>query len=250
VASYLDSAKRTEAHPKALIVPHAGYVYSGPVAAAAYRLLNAARDVITRVVLLGPSHHAAFDGLALCSWTQFNTPLGSVALDAEAVERIVALPHVRIDDAAHLREHCLEVQLPFLQAVLDKFKIVPLLVGDATPEQVAQPIECLWGGEETLIIVSSDLSHYHDYATAVARDHKTTRLIETLRLEELNDHDACGCRAIRGLLLVARRRGLRVLTIDLQNSGDTAGPRSTVVGYGAYAFEETSAVATATGEPS
>ncbi len=220
--------------PKALIVPHAGYVYSGPVAAAAYARLKGARGRIRRVVLLGPAHRVPLRGLALPAVEFFATPLGEVPVDAAAVDAIRALPQVRVLDAAHAQEHSLEVHLPFLQEILGEFSLVPLVVGEASAAEVGEVLERLWGGEETLIVVSSDLSHYHDYATAQRMDSATSRAIEALRYEDLGHEDACGRIPVSGLLHVARNRALHVRTIDLRNSGDTAGPRDRVVGYGAW----------------
>jgi hypothetical protein len=222
--------------PKAIIAPHAGYVYSGAIAGSAYASLTAERGVIRRIILLGPSHHAAFRGLATSSARAFASPLGDVPLDRGAVDRAEALPGVGVDDAAHEPEHCLEVQLPFLQRALNAFELVPLLVGDATPQQVGEVLAALWDGPETRLVVSSDLSHYHAYAAARSLDAAAARAIETLRWEDLDEDQACGCRPIRGLLHQARARGLRGRTLDLRNSGDTAGPRDRVVGYGAFAF--------------
>jgi AmmeMemoRadiSam system protein B len=222
--------------PKAIIVPHAGYVYSGPVAASAYARLLPAHDLIKRVVLLGPSHRVPLVGLAISSVDQFDTPLGSVKLDREAIDSIADLSQVRQLDEAHNMEHSLEVHLPFLLEVLDDFKLVPLVVGDAQPEMVAEVLERLWGGPETLIIISSDLSHYHDYATAQRMDSETSRSIELLQLEDIHSENACGCVPVSGLLHLARKKGLQAETIDLRNSGDTAGPKDRVVGYGAYVF--------------
>ncbi len=222
--------------PKALIVPHAGYVYSGPVAATAYATLTPVRDQIRQVVLLGPSHRVPFAGLAAPSADSFATPLGLVPIDRAAIERILALPQVQILDAAHAWEHSLEVQLPFLQRVLADFKLVPLVVGEAESEGVAEVLELLWGGPETLILVSSDLTHYLDYHTAQRIDTATSQAIEALRPEAIGDDQACGRVPLRGLLTLARRLGLRAQTLDRRNSGDTAGGRDQVVGYGAYAF--------------
>ncbi len=222
--------------PKALVAPHAGYVYSGPIAATAYAKLKPARDVIKRVVLLGPSHRVPFYGLALSGADRFDTPLGSVPVDQEALESIRALGQVQVLDAAHAMEHSLEVHLPFLQAILADFKLVPLVVGEATPAEVSEVLGILWGGEETLIVVSSDLSHYHDYATARHMDEETSARIESLALPDIEPEHACGCRPLNGLILAARERGLHASILDLRNSGDTAGPRDQVVGYGAYAL--------------
>jgi len=224
--------------PRALIVPHAGYIYSGPVAASAYARLRERHAQIRRVVLLGPSHRVAFSGLAVSGADCFATPLGKVPLDQQAIARVLALPQVRELDEAHALEHSLEVHLPFLQTILDDFSLVPLVVGDASAEEVAEVIETLWDGPETLTVVSSDLSHYHDYNTARQLDRRTTEAIEALRYEDLDYQSACGRNPLAGLLLVARRHGLHVQTLDLRNSGDTAGPRDQVVGYGAYEVDE------------
>ena len=224
--------------PKAVIAPHAGYVYSGPIAASAYAQLGAGRDTIKRIVLLGPSHRVAFRGLAASSAEAFATPLGSVPVDAEASHEIRSLPQVVVLDPAHADEHSLEVHLPFLQIVLDDFKIVPLIVGDASDEEVGQVIDRLWGGPETRFVISSDLSHYYDYGTAQRLDRATADAIEQLRPEDINEDQACGRIPVRGILCAAREHGLHARTVDLRNSGDTAGPRHQVVGYGAWAFEE------------
>jgi AmmeMemoRadiSam system protein B len=222
--------------PKALVAPHAGYVYSGPVAASAYARLAPAADRIRRVVLLGPSHHVAFEGLAPSAAEAFATPLGLIPVDRGALQALGDLPQIHPLDAAHAAEHSLEVQLPFLQVVLREFAVVPLVVGRATPEEVAEVLERLWGGEETLIVVSSDLSHYYDYATARRLDSATSQAIETLRPESIKEEDACGRYPLRGLLLAADRRGLSSRAVDVRSSGDTAGPRDQVVGYGSYVF--------------
>lgn len=224
-----------EAPPKAIIVPHAGYIYSGPIAATAYASLGTQRDQIHRVVLLGPTHRVAIAGLALPGVAAFETPLGLVALDHEAMEGLKGFPQVTINPAAHALEHSLEVQLPFLQTVLDGFRLVPLAVGEASPESVAEVIEALWGGPETLVVVSSDLSHYRSYHQARELDGRTWQSIEALQL--LTSHEqACGATPLNGLLLAARRHGLKPRLLDLRNSGDTAGDRQSVVGYGAFAF--------------
>lgn len=222
--------------PKALIAPHAGYVYSGAVAAAAYRLLAKARGKISRVVLLGPSHRVAFTGMAATSADAYETPLGVVPVDRPWLAR--ALPLLGCLDEAHEGEHCLETQLPFLQVALGDFALVPIVCGHTGPEQAADLLEALWGGPETLIVVSSDLSHYLDYEACRALDASTCAAIERLDPTALNPEQACGAAPVKGLLAAARRRGLKVRTLDLRNSGDTAGPRNRVVGYGAWAFWE------------
>ena len=225
---------------KALIVPHAGYVYSGPVAASAYALLAAQRQSIRRVVLLGPCHRVATRGLALPSARAFATPLGSVAIAEELETLLLNLPQVRHSDEPHQFEHSLEVQLPFLQTVLENFTLLPFAVGDATVEQVAEVLERVWGRAETLIVISSDLSHYHGYVEAQHRDRDTVAQI--LALTPLTSYDqACGALPVNGLLACARRHGLAPRLVDLRNSGDTAGDRSRVVGYASLAFTSTAA---------
>jgi AmmeMemoRadiSam system protein B len=239
VADALDvSVPPDESAPKAIIVPHAGYVYSGQTAGVAYARLRRLRDRITHVVLIGPAHRAWVDGIAVSGADAFATPLGTVEIDDALRRRVLEAPAVVVDDRAHAAEHSLEVQLPFLQTTLDHFTVLPLAVGDATPHEVAMALERVWGGPETLIVVSSDLSHYHDYTTARGRDARTAAAIVAGDAAAIGDDDACGARPIRGLLLAAGRRGLAVRQLDLRNSGDTAGDRDRVVGYGAFAAIE------------
>jgi hypothetical protein len=240
IESFLREVKRTDAPaPKAVIAPHAGYIYSGPIAASAYARFASARDSIKRIVLIGPSHRVPFEGLATTSAETWATPLGAIPVDTAAIQQIRPLRQVSVLDEAHAYEHSLEVHLPFLQVVLADFRIVPLVVGYASDEEVAEVIEALWDGDETRFVISSDLSHYHDYATARGLDAATARAIESLKPQDIAEEQACGRMPVCGLLHAARRHGLRVRTVDLRNSGDTAGPRSEVVGYGAWAFEET-----------
>jgi len=237
VRQFLRQAQPTTGpSPKALIVPHAGYIYSGPIAASAYAGLCPLREQVTHVVLLGPSHRVGFRGLAVSGMKVFATPLGPIAVDQAALKRLRQQPGVEALEQAHEREHSLEVQLPFLQEVLGDFTLVPLVVGDARPAEVGAVLESVWGGPETLIVISSDLSHYRDYQTARALDEATSEAIAALRYEDIGYDQACGRNPINGLLWVARRRGLQGVTLDLRNSGDTAGARDQVVGYGAYAF--------------
>jgi len=221
--------------PKALIVPHAGYVYSGPVAGSGYARLLRGGPALETVVLLGPSHHVGFHGLALPEADAFETPLGTMELDRKAMARI---PLVRRSEAIHWPEHALEVQVPFLQRVAPQAKLVPLAVGQAIPAQVAEVLEALWGGPETVVVVSSDLSHYLPYRTCRAVDQETARRILLLDTALAPDQ-ACGCVAVSGFLEVARRKRLQPVLLDLRNSGDTAGGQDEVVGYGAFAFFET-----------
>ncbi len=236
VNQFLSDAQTINHIPKAIIAPHAGYIYSGPVAASAYASLNPIRHKIKRVILLGPAHRVYIRGLALSSATSFATPLGEIEIDQDAVNLISELPQVSLSDAAHSEEHSLEVHLPFLQILFKDFLLVPLVVVETSPQEVAEVLELLWGDEETLIVISSDLSHYHDYDTANKIDRMTTKAIENLQLEKIGSHQACGCMPLRGMLLIAREKNLQVETLDLRNSGDTAGSQDRVVGYGAYAI--------------
>jgi hypothetical protein len=219
--------------PKAIIAPHAGYIYSGPIAAAIYARLAPVAGQVRRVVLLGPAHRVAIQGVARSGAQAFQTPLGSVPIDQAAEAAIADLPQVVVSPQAHAQEHALEVHLPFLQRVLGAFAVVPLVVGRATPEDVAQVLERLWGGHETLIVISSDLSHYLDYPRARSVDRDTARAILNRR-PVLDHHQACGATPVNGLLLAAARKGLVPELHDLRNSGDTAGDRSRVVGYAAF----------------
>ncbi len=234
VQHLLAKAKTHGFKPKALIVPHAGYIYSGAVAATAYANLNRAA-AIERVILLGPAHRVAVRGLALPGVEMFATPLGSVKLDTGLVNAIAHLPQVTISKEAHALEHSLEVQLPFLQSVLADFTLLPLAVGMASPEEVVEVLDYVWGGEETLVVISSDLSHYLPYAAAQRVDNETVQSI--LQLQQPIAHDqACGSIPINGLIIAAQKHQLKPHLLDLRNSGDTAGSRDQVVGYAAIAF--------------
>jgi len=225
--------------PKAVIVPHAGYIYSGPIAASAYQRIAAGRGRIRRVVLLGPAHRVPVRGLALSQSAAFETPLGMVPVDIKAEALIADLPQVVASASAHAWEHSLEVQLPFLQKILGEFALVPLVVGDATAQEVAEVLDRLWGGPETLIVVSSDLSHYLPYELAQKIDDQTVHMI--LDLHSVTHEQACGGTPVNGLLLAAQRHRLHPQLLDLRNSGDTAGDHDHVVGYAAFAFVEETA---------
>ena len=223
--------------PKVLIVPHASYIYSGSTAAMAYANLAPIRQQIKRVVLLGPTHRVAVTGIALPEATAFATPLGEIPLDLEAMVQLRDLPQIVFSDRVHAQEHSLEVHLPFLQRILSDFKLVPLAVGEAQAEVVAEVLERLWGGPETLIVISSDLSHYHDYSSARQVDRNTCQHI--LQLDaQIQPQQACGAYPVNGLLLAAQQRGLTPQLIHLCNSGDTAGDKNRVVGYASFAFYE------------
>jgi len=239
VTGYLEACALPPAtrSPKALIVPHAGYPYSGAVAGCAYRLLRDCGTHIRHVVLMGPSHRVPMRGLAVPSVDWFATPLGHVPVDGASRQRLRELGLVGISDAPHVVEHSLEVQLPFLQVVLGEFDALPIATGLSPPEQAARALEAVWNGPDTLVVVSSDLSHYHTSEEARQLDAASTRAILERR-SDLPDEQACGARAINGLMQVARRHGLEIELVDQRNSGDTAGDRSRVVGYGSYAIYE------------
>jgi len=223
------------APPKAIVVPHAGYIYSGQTAAIAYNSLIRWRAAVKRVILLGPVHRVPVKGLALPDVDAFTTPLGEVKLDKAAIASVANMQQVVLSYPAHAQEHALEVQLPFLQSVLDDFKLVPLAVGDTTPEEVAEVIEALWGGPETIIVVSSDLSHFLPYSVANEVDRSTVKNILHMQ-GGLTHHQACGGTPVNGLILAAKKHHLHPELLDLRNSGDTAGDKNRVVGYAAFAF--------------
>ena len=222
--------------PKAVIAPHAGYIFSGPIAGSSFRPWAEEAEAIKRIVLIGPSHYVYFDGVALPSAARLATPFGDVVVDLDAVKQLRELPQVQVFDPAHAQEHCLEVELPFLQRTLKDFQVVPLVVGEASDEEIREVLELLWGGPETRIVVSSDLSHFHGYEAARRLDRTTADNIEASLGSKLTGNHACGYRPIRGFLKAAGSHGLVAETTDLRNSGDTAGPRDRVVGYGAFLF--------------
>ncbi len=224
--------------PKALIVPHAGYIYSGKVAARAYARLMSARGRLDRVVLIGPSHLMQFNGLALSSAEAYETPLGCVPIDKVAIQTLRTLQSITVRDSVHAKEYSLEVHLPFLQEILGFFTLVPIITGDASPEKVAEVLEMTWGGPETLIVVSTDLSHYLDYESCRQLDASTVQAIESCHVNGIDRAQACGRVPVRGLLAMAHRKSLKVVTLDVRNSGDITGRHNRVVGYGAWALLE------------
>ena len=236
------AAKPRESGLIGVVAPHAGYMYSGPVAASAFAAIATPDRAFERVLLLGPPHFVPVRGIAAPSSAAFATPLGEIAVDTDAVAALVEAGLVGIDDRAHAPEHSLEVELPFLESVLGRFRLIPLLVGDASPEQVAAVIDAVLD-EHTLLVVSTDLSHYLDHASATARDHSSAEAIERFDFNRLGPEDACGFAALNGALCAGRRQGWRIRRLDLRNSGDTSGDRGRVVGYGAWAFSAPSAAA-------
>ncbi len=227
-------ARAAPSDAKAIVVPHAGYVYSGPIAATAYAAIQHRRDQITRVVLLGPAHRVPLRGLALPSVDAFRTPLGDVAIDTATRDAMRDHAGVVIDDRPHSEEHSLEVELPFLQRVVRSFTLVPLVVGHVDSTVVAGAVDACWGDDETLIVVSTDLSHYEDYASATRHDRTTAEAIVAGAFDAIEPYDACGAFPLRGLLRAAHDRAAASKLVDLRNSGDTSGPRDRVVGYGAF----------------
>lgn len=224
--------------PKAIIVPHAGLMFSGSLAALGFATVRALKDTIKRIVIIGPAHRMAFQGIALARADQFATPLGNMRCDLPALQSALALPHVQMLDDAHTLEHGLEIELPFIQRLFGEqsdIGIVPLLVSRCSPRQVHEVIEKLWGGPETLIVISSDLSHFHDYDTAKKMDNRTRAMIENFDAENIDTNDACGALPVAGMLMAARNRGMKIKTLGMRNSGDVTGDKSRVVGYGAWA---------------
>ena len=234
IKSYLADSEINLPIPKAIIAPHAGLIYSGAIAARAYACLVKAQSCIKQVVLIGPAHRHPVSGVAVTQADYYATPLGNIPIDTRAVQSILSSSHVHVVEQAYYQENAIEVQLPFFQIALKDFKLIPLLTGSATPEEVATVLEALWNGEETLVVVSSDLSHYWDYHSAKKMDEKTAQSILELNPESISPEQACGGLAVQALLLCARKRKLTISQVDLRNSGDTAGGRDQVVGYGAF----------------
>ena len=232
----LEQADFKDITPRAIIVPHAGYIYSGEIAASAYKQLEKVKDTINRVVLLGPSHRVAFSGCAVSNADFFRTPLGDIKLDKAVIQELIALPQIQVSEAAHAEEHSLEVQLPFLQTVLNEFTLVPIVIGDSNANSVMEVLDFFWPDSKTLFVISSDLSHYHSYQVAQQMDKKTSDAIVHLQPEDINYDDACGRMPVIGLIALAKKHGLKSVAIDIRNSGDTAGNKDQVVGYGAYGF--------------
>jgi len=219
--------------PRAIITPHAGLIYSGATAAAAWKSAST-RSHVQRVLLLGPAHRVAVNGVATSSAESWQTPLGPIQIDSATNDLLQRLPFVRDSDLAHIQEHCLEVQVPFIQILFPQAKLVPLVVGDASPQQVAEILGNFWDDDTTLIAISSDLSHFHNYPLAQQLDRATAQAIETLDWQHIGPEQACGCRAVNGLLWLLSQENCQIRTLALCNSGDTAGDRDRVVGYGAF----------------
>ena len=235
INNFLQHAEMSqEAPPKAIIAPHAGYIYSGPVAATAYKTLESIKAKIRQVVIMSPAHRYGFRGIAWSQADYFRTPLGDIPVDKKAITKLDDLEYVMPLEKAFEGEHALEVHLPFLQVSLEEFSILPFIVGMASPQQVAEVLNRLWGDEQTLIVISSDLSHFHEYHQAQQQDKRTSNNIEALNYEAIAGEDACGTYPLSGLLLTARQKQLHASVLDLRNSGDTAGDKNSVVGYGAY----------------
>jgi AmmeMemoRadiSam system protein B len=232
-----DARGRPAPSSKAILAPHAGYAYSGPIAGSAFAALAPSRGRVRRVVLLGPAHHRPLSGLAVPQTDAFATPLGPLRVDAQARTTLLRLPQVVASEEPHEGEHCIEVELPFVLEVLGgDVTIVPILAGDATDAEAAEVLDLVWDGPETCVVVSSDLSHYHPRRIARRIDRATAHAIEHLAPEEIEDSQACGFTGVRALLRVTRARELHSVTLDVRTSGDTTGPHDQVVGYGAFSF--------------
>lgn len=235
IDTFLSKAHEPEVFPRAIIVPHAGYIYSGQVAAQAYKTLIPLKNKIKRIILAGPSHRVPFYGCALSGAETFATPIGQIPIDQSANQELIDAGLAKILDAAHAQEHSLEVHLPFLLRSLDDFELVPIVVGEASPDEVAKVFDHFWDEPENFYVISSDLSHFHSYKEAQQIDTITSEAIVELHPEHIGPEQACGCRPVNGLLTLAKKHKLSVKMLDLRNSGDTAGDKSRVVGYGAYA---------------
>ncbi len=234
IHAHLDGARPGHSRPEAIVMPHAGYVFSGPIAASAAAPLAARRNEVRRAIVIGPSHRVPVRGVALTSAAAFRTPLGDVPVDVATVAELARRPGVRMMDAAHKDEHSIEVELPFLQVLLGDFPLMPLVIGDSNPAEVADLLEELCSPPDTLLVVSTDLSHFLEYNAARARDARTAAAIEARAGKRIDWDDACGRDCLRAALILAVRRGWTVTTVDLRNSGDTAGDHKSVVGYGAW----------------
>lgn len=232
----IDAEQSASLKPKALIVPHAGFVYSGATAGQGYALVKKLAKKITKVIVIGPCHRVWVEGLAIPDCQYFETPLGKVEIDPKSLSEIIKFPQVIVSNEAHEHEHSIEVQLPFLQSIIPQFKLIPIVVGSISTSQLVEVIEFLWGDEKTLIVISSDLSHFLDYDSAVRIDRQTSQTIEQLKPDRISQRMACGSSAIKAILTIAQNKNLNVKTISQCNSGDTAGSKDRVVGYGTYAI--------------
>jgi len=236
VTDLLQNSNPYPIQPKALIVPHAGYVYSGRTAGLAFSLLKSSKNVINKIVILGPCHRVYLKGAAIPRCEFFETPLGNVPLDIDCLAKLSQFPQVSISEEAHILEHSIEVQLPFLQSIFSDFKLIPIVIGDISGQQLTEVINYLWGNEQTLIVVSSDLSHFLDYQSAIALDNQTTKAIESFQPDKISREAACGGEGIKALLNLAQKNHLHVKTLNQCNSADSIGDKNRVVGYGSYAF--------------
>jgi len=229
--------KNDENSVRALIVPHAGYIYSGKIAASAYQLLQRNKYHFKRVLLLGPAHRLCLQGAAFPNEEVFETPLGSIILDKTRMKKLAAeFSWISFNEKAHAEEHSLEVQLPFLQETIADFELLPLVVGEMDSLQIAEMIQQFSTDLETLIVISTDLSHFHNYQTAYEKDALTANAIELLEPQKISSEDACGVYPLRGALVAALQNKWKIHRMGLCNSGDTTGDYGRVVGYGAWAL--------------
>jgi len=238
VDEYLTDGGTVSEIPKAVIAPHAGFIHSGRIAGKAFAVWKAQEVRARRVVLIGPSHYYDFPGIALPDSTRFQTPLGEVQVDPAADDLKRKFRYVRVFEAAHYPEHALEVLLPFLQRAVPGAKIVPLITGRTEMSQVSAVIEEIWGGADTLLVISSDLSHNHPYEIAQKVDRQTARAIVEFDFSRLTADQACAYQAMRGFLKAAIRKEMRCSLLELRNSADASGDMSLVTGFGAFHFFE------------
>ncbi len=232
--TFVNTAKSVNNLTRAVIAPHAGYVYSGPIAGSAYKALYSSKENIKNVIILSPSHNCSFDGVATHSAQAFSTPLGDIEVNQELKEKIASLPFIKELDEAFIREHALEVHLPFIQYVLPHAKILPLVVGQTYPEEIQMLIETLWNDPSNAFVISTDLSHFLSYMQAQKLDSLTAKQFERKLFQEIHHEQCCGYFPVRGMLKFAKEHGLKISTLDLRNSADTAGDKGRVVGYGSF----------------
>lgn len=222
---------------KMLIVPHAAYQYIGEILAQSYLHLFSRSQQIKTVVLLTPSHHIKFNGIAITSKDCYLTPFGEVIIDSDAMMTLLNFPQVVMFDDAHIKEHSIEIHLPFLQTILPSFSLVPLIIGETNSYNILEILEKLWEQEETLIIASMNLSHYQTYNIAQELDQRTSQAIESLHWQSLQTNQICNIHLISSLLQLAHQKSLTPKTIKVCNSGDLTGIKNRVVGYGAFIFQ-------------
>ena len=236
VDGFIQKALSFDLRPRAIIAPHAGYIYSGSIAGTAYKTIAAVRDQIENVIIMSPAHRFYLRGIALHMADAFATPLGNIPVNIGIVKKIKQFSSVQWEERSFIQEHGLETHLPFIQrAFKPGIKIVPMIVGECQESEVAEILESVWEDPRNFVIISSDLSHFHSYADAKKLDRNTVDLIQNLDSQSLDTEFACGHYPICGLLNLARNRKLKIKALDIRSSGDTAGSKESVVGYGSFA---------------